>query len=254
MGLGMIAVVQFRPRRGARNANLEKLGALTRQALEAGAKMVVLPEMAATGYRFPNPEVVRPMSEIPRGPTWRILSPLAKEFGAWIVIGFVEDNEGKLYNAAIAINPDGKIEVNYRKRLLYIDDHTWANPGDLPYPVWNTPWGVTTLGICMDINDPRFLTHLRKTKPDLLCFPTNWVDEGTDIHRYWMQQLRGWNGVLAAADRWGDEDGVFFSGRSAVFKGGKVLVEAPAEGDGFWLVDVPVKPPPAPAPEPTPGE
>jgi len=167
----MIAVVQFRPRRGARNANLEKLGALTRQALEAGAKMVVLPEMAATGYRFPNPEVVRPMSEIPRGPTWRVFGPLAKEFGAWVVIGFVEDNEGKLYNAAIVINPEGKIEATYRKRLLYIDDHTWANPGDLPYPVWTTPWGVTTLGICMDINDPRFLTHMRKTKPDLLCSP-----------------------------------------------------------------------------------
>ena len=247
----MLAVVQFKPRRGARNANLEKLSLLTTQALAAGAKMVVLPEMAATGYRFPNPDVVRLMSELPRGPTWRMFSPIAKEYGAHIVIGFVEDNEGKLYNAAMVIGPDGKIETVYRKRLLYIDDHTWANPGDLPYPVFETRWGTTTLGICMDINDPRFLTHVRKVRPDLLLFPTNWVDESADVHRYWMHQLRGWNGTLVAADRWGDEDGVFFAGRSAIFKGGVALVEAPAEGDGFYLADVPPKPPkPAPLAEP----
>ncbi len=244
----LIAVVQFRPRRGARNANLDKLAALTRQALEAGAKLVVLPEMAATGYRFPNPEVVRPMSEMPRGPTARVFAPMAKEFGAWIVTGYVEDNEGKLYNAAMVINPEGKLEANYRKRLLYIDDHTWANPGDLPYPVFDTPWGKTTVGICMDINDPRFLTHVRKTRPDMLCFPTNWIDEESDIYRYWAQQLRGWNGVMVAADRWGDEDGVFFSGRSGVLANWKPLVEAPAEGDGIFLADVPAKAPKAAAP------
>ena len=237
----MLAVVQFKPRRGARNANLEKLAALTEQALIAGAKLVVLPEMAATGYRFPNPEVVRPMAELPRGATWRVLALLAKQHAAHIAIGFVEDCEGKLYNAAMVINPEGKIEAVYRKRLLYIDDHTWANPGDLPYPVFQTAWGKTALGICMDINDPRFLTHIRKVRPDLLLFPTNWVDEGADVHAYWRNQLRGWNGIFMAADRWGDEDGVFFAGRSAIFKNGVTLVEAPAEGDGFFLADVPVK-------------
>ncbi len=230
----MLAVVQFKPRRGARNANLQALTALATDALRGGAKLVVLPEMAATGYRFPNPEVIRPMAELPRGPTFRTFGPLAKEYGAWIVVGFVEDFEGRLFNAALVINPDGKPEALYRKRLLYIDDHTWANPGDLPYPSFTTPWGTATVGICMDINDPRFITHLRRSKPDLVCFPTNWVDDGTDIHKYWAGQLRGWNGTLLAADRWGEEDGVGFAGRSAIVKAGAVLAEAPAEGDGWF--------------------
>ncbi len=251
----MLAVVQFKPRRGARNANLDKLAALTSQALKAGARLVVLPEMAATGYRFPNPEVVRPMSELPRGATFKVFAALAKEHTAHIVVGFVEDNEGKLFNAAMVITPEGKLEAVYRKRLLYIDDHTWANPGDLPYPVFETPWGKTTLGICMDINDPRFLTHVRKVRPDVVLFPTNWVDENADVHRYWMNQLRGWNGTFVAADRWGDEDGVFFAGRSAIFKAGKAVIEAPVEGDGFYLADLPVKaavaPPPPVEPAPT---
>lgn len=232
----MLAVVQFKPRRGARNANLLRLVNLVTEALEGGAKLLVLPEMCATGYRFPNPEVVRPMSEPPRGPTFKAFQPLAKQYGAWIVVGFVEDFEGKLYNAAIVINAEGKVETLYRKRLLYIDDHTWANPGDLPYPVFKTPYGTATVGICMDINDPRFLTHLKRTKPDIVCFPTNWVDEGESPHAYWMSQLRGWSGYLLAADRYGEEDGVGFAGRSCVLKAGAVLVEGPAEGDGWWGV------------------
>jgi N-carbamoylputrescine amidase len=230
----MLAVLQFKPRRGARNANLNALVTLATRALEGGARVLVLPEMAATGYRFPNPEAIRPMAEMPRGPTFKAFSPLAKQHRAHIVVGFVEDVEGRLFNSALVINPDGKVETVYRKRLLYIDDHTWASPGDLPYPTFQTPYGTATVGICMDINDPRFLTHIKRTKPDLLCFPTNWVDEGADPRPYWAKQLTGWNGVLLAANRWGEEDDVGFCGRSAIMRGADVLVGAEPEGDGWW--------------------
>jgi N-carbamoylputrescine amidase len=234
----MLAVLQFKPRRGARNANLNALVALATRALEGGARVLVLPEMAATGYRFPNPEAIRPMAEVPRGPTFRAFAPLAKQYQAHIVVGFVEDVEGRLFNAALVVNPDGKVETVYRKRLLYIDDHTWASPGDLPYPTFQTPYGVATVGICMDINDPRFLTHLKRTRPDLLCFPTNWIDEGVDPRGYWAKQLTGWNGVLLAANRWGEEDEVPFTGRSAVMRGADVLAGGDAEGDGWWGAEV----------------
>lgn len=249
----MIAVVQFKPRRGARNANLAALTKLATEALEAGARLLVLPEMAATGYRFPNPEAIRPMAETPRGPTFRAFAPLAKQYKAHIVVGFVEDHEGRLFNAALVITPEGRIEALYRKRLLYIDDHTWANPGDLPYPSFRTPYGTATVGICMDINDPRFLTHLRRSRPELLCFPTNWVDEGADVHAYWAGQLRnvGWGGTLIAADRWGEEDGIGFAGRSAIVKRGEILVAAEAEGDGWWAFEAEIKHPPEPQPTPS---
>lgn len=230
----MFAVVQFKPRRGARNANLNALVGLATRALEGGAKLLVLPEMASTGYRFPNPEVIRPMAEAPRGPTFKAFAPLAKAHKAHVVVGFVEDFEGRLFNSALVIGPDGKIEALYRKRLLYIDDHTWASPGDLPYPVFKTPFGTATVGICMDVNDPRFITHVRRSRPDIVCFPCNWVDEGTDPRAYWANQLRGWPGTLIAADRWGEEDGVGFAGRSTVMRAGENLVDCPAEGDGWW--------------------
>lgn len=230
----MIAVLQFKPHRGARTTNLQRLMPMVEGALKSGAKLLVLPEMAATGYRFPNPEMVRPMAENPRGATFKLLSPLAKEHGAWIVMGFVEDQEGRLFNSAMVVNPEGKLEAVHRKRMLYIDDHMWANAGDTPYPVFRTPWGTATVGICMDMNDPRFLTHVRRVRADLLCFPANWIEEGEDPRPYWAGQLRGWNGTLLAANRWGQEDDVAFCGRSTIMRSATILAEAPPEGDGWW--------------------
>ena len=74
----MLAVCQFKPRRGARNSNLAALTKIAVEALEAGTRLIVLPEMAATGYRFPNPEAIRPMAEPPRGPTFRAFSRLLR--------------------------------------------------------------------------------------------------------------------------------------------------------------------------------
>ena len=238
----MLGVIQFNPVRGARDNNLAGLAALTSEALAAGVKVIVLPEMAAAGYRFPNDTAIRPLAEAPEGPTFRSLSPLAKAHNAHIVAGFVEESRGRLFNAAIAIGPDGKLAAHYRKRLLYDDDLTWATPGDLPYPTFDTPYGAATLGICMDINGPHFCSHMRRTQPDLLCFPTNWIDQGLDyIHRYWAWRLQGWDGVLLAANRWGMEDGVGFWGRSAILRGGEVIVSAPAEGNGWWATEA-IKP------------
>lgn len=246
----MLAVVQFNPPRGRRDANLTALAGLAESALADGAKVVVLPEMAATGYRFPDAAAVAPLAEPARGgPTEAAFAPLAARFEAQVVVGFPEADGGRLFNSALVIGPDGRTLAVYRKRLLYDDDHTWAAAGDLPYPRFDTPYGPATVGICMDINGREFTDHVRRTRPEIVCFPTNWIDQGLEIHEYWAWRLRGWGGTLLAADRWGGEDGVGFWGRSAILRGGRVLVSAPATGDGYAgarTVWVPLRPPGGP--------
>ncbi|MBI3270433.1 MAG: hypothetical protein HYZ53_15595 [Planctomycetes bacterium] len=232
-GLG---VVQFNPRRGEPERNLRALAHLASQALAAGVRLLVLPEMASTGYRFPGRLALRPFAEPPSGPTFRTFAPLAARYRALLVVGFVEADGARLFNSAHVLGPSGEAVALYRKRLLYVDDTTWADLGDLPYPLFATPFGRATVGICMDINGDEFVEHVHRVRPDLVCFPTNWVDSGTDVHAYWAERLAGWDGVLVAADRWGEEDGVRFAGRSACLRRGVPLVQAPAEGDGWWSV------------------
>lgn len=229
----MVAVVQFNPIRGRKEENLAALVRLTESALSAGARLVVLPEMAAVGYRFPDAAAIGPFAEPAGGPTLRALAPLAMKYWGQIVVGFVEDAGGRLFNSAMVIGPDGRLVAVYRKRLLYDDDFRWAEAGDTAYPLFETPYGRATVGICMDINDDRFVEFLRRAKPAVICFPTNWIDEGRDdIHAYWAHRLAGRRGLFLAADRWGEEDGVRFWGRSAILHDGRVVTSAPPVGDG----------------------
>lgn len=240
----MLAAIQFRPTRGRREANLAALAGLVQRAGVAGARLVVLPEMAATGYRFGRREDVAAVAEPwPDGPTALALAPLARRFGIHIVVGFPEAApDGRLYNAAGVLLPDGGTLPAYRKRLLYTDDEHWAAPGDRPFPVFDSPVGRVTVGVCMDVNGDEFTRHVRATRPAVVAFPTNWVDEGAPwIHGYWAMRLGmldgTWTGTLVAADRWGDEDGVRFWGRSAIIRAGHVVAWAGAEGDGVILAE-----------------
>ena len=94
-------------------------------------------------------------------------------------------------------------------------------------------------GICMDLNDNQFALHLLTARPDIVAFPTNWVDEGHDILPYWRWRMMGWRGWFVAADRWGEEKGTRFYGRSAILApGGVPVAMAGPSGDTVIVADI----------------
>ncbi|MCK6507799.1 carbon-nitrogen hydrolase family protein [Myxococcota bacterium] len=232
-----LAAVQYRPPRSRPTRARADLVRLAHAAVDAGAGMVVLPELATSGYVWPSAQAILPVAEPPDGPTFQALRAVAQR-GAWIVCGYVErDPDGGLYNAALVIRPDGELALSYRKVLLFELDTTWARPGTRRALV-RTEAGEVAPAICMDLNDPRLQTWLAMVQPDVLAFCTSWVEEGYDVHAYWRSQLRAWRGWMVAADRWGEESGVRFAGRSAIVApGGRVAASAEAEGDAVVVVD-----------------
>lgn len=233
-----VAAVQTCPPWAQPAAARVQLAALVHDAGAQGADLIVCPEMATSGYVFSDPSELDGVAEPARGDTFAKLSPIAQAHGAWIVCGFPERAPDGLYNSALVIGPSGQLVDCYRKNLLFDLDTTWARPGNRR-PIYRTALGRMTPAICMDLNDDAFGLHLLVSRPDVVAFPTNWVDEGMDILDYWRMRLFGWRGVLVAADRWGEERGVRFYGRSAVLgPGGAVLGMLPAQGDGVLVVDL----------------
>lgn len=233
-----LAAVQYKPPHGRPVRARKELVRLANAAIDAGAQLVVLPEMATTGYVFRDGVELRPHAEPVDGPTLAALGPIAAR-GAWIVCGFAEIGEdGHLYNSALVIRPDGQLATSYRKILLFQLDTTWARPGQQRVIV-PTPMGDLAVAICMDINDDRLVTWLAMTRPAILAFCTNWVNEsGVEPRHWWRHQLRGWGGWMVAANRWGEERGVRFSGKSSILAPyGRIAAEAEAEGDSVVLVD-----------------
>lgn len=225
-----VAAVQFQPTKADRAASLERLVPLAREAAR-DTDLVVLPELATTGYVFTSRDEILPHAEPADGPTLAALAPVAREAGAWLVAGFAEIAGDRLFNSALVIDRTGALRFTYRKTLLFQLDTAWALPGDSGYATFDTGAGTFGVGICMDLNDDRFVAWARAAAPRALAFPTNWLDQGFDVRPYWAARLRDVPSALVAANGWGVDRNVPFSGRSAILDGPRLLASAPLAGD-----------------------
>lgn len=210
---------------------------LVGQAGSSGADLVVCPEMATTGYVWPDVSALAEHAEPADGPTFAALAPLARQWQCWIVVGFVHQVENRLFNSALIINAQGQLAGVYAKVLLYELDEAWAVPGENRW-VRDTPVGRLSCGICMDLNDPGFVTHLVEEQAEVVAFCTNWLEEGIDVLRYWRWRLQPWEGWFVAANSWGPDGSISFCGNSVILDPqGRVRALGEKEGNQVLYVD-----------------
>ena len=163
---------------------------------------------------------------------------MARAHGSWLVAGFPEVEGDRLFNSALVLDPTGELRFVYRKTLLYEEDLHWATPGDSGYATFDTEAGDFTVGICMDLNDDRFVAWCAQARPRAVAFPTNWVEEGHRVWPYWAWRLDGTGSALVAANSWGPEGHTAFRGESAIIDARTVLAAAPPTGDGVLRADL----------------
>ena len=222
MTIVVVSIAQFTPTYGNKPENLNRIEQLLESELPSTSQLVVLPEMCTTGYIFPTLDTIGDLVEPADGETFLHFQELSRRLKTAIVYGWAERDKDRLYNSASVVFADGRDAVHYRKRLLFDPDRTWARAGELAYPTWNLgPWKFG-LGICMDLNDDRFIEFLRDEGVDIVTFPTNWVQEDSDHWSYWCWRLRSTEAVLLAANRSGEEFGTRFCGRSAILTSSRI--------------------------------
>jgi len=189
------------------------------------ARIIVLPEMCTTGLAIGGSAEFDTLPETIPGPTTDAFAKLALRYQVYIVLGLAETDcsTKKLYNSQIIIDPDGLIVGKYRKIHLFGPDLDWAETGDLGYQAVTTEWGRIGLGICCDINYWEFIGFLSGAQVDLLVFSTNWV--GVDPpFPYWSEMVAGCSFYVAAANNWGDEGDIHFSGGITIFSPNAALL------------------------------
>ena len=189
---------------------------MVEEAARNDAKLIVLVEMATTAYCFFDRAEIAPYVEPIPGPTTERFGELAARYGCYIVVGMPEvDPETDIYyNSLALVGPEGVVG-KYRKTHSFISENTWAKDGDLDLPVFRTELGNLGGLICMDASFPETARILALRGADVICFPTNWLLEKAPAPAWITRAFE--NGVyLVAADRWGNERTVEFSGGSAV--------------------------------------
>ncbi len=146
-----VAAIQFDPALGEKDKNISDLLRLTEEAARHGARLIVHPELATTGYCWLSREEVAPYVEPVPGPTTDRFQQLAAQYDCYIATSFpeVDPATNVYYNCMVLLSPTGLIGV-YRKIHSYISEPRWARDGDLGFPVWDTPLGRLAGIICMD--------------------------------------------------------------------------------------------------------
>lgn len=238
----IIAAVQYKPPKMQPVEAQNEIVSLAKEAASNGAQLIVFPEMATSGYIFKNRSEILPYTEYADGSLFQALSPVARTYKAWIVAGFPErDKNDALYNAALIITSTGECAACYRKVLLYDADKTWAHAGDTRM-IFDTHLGRMFPGICMDINDDGFSESARVHGAEIIPFCTNWIEEGIDVWAYWQSRLADFTGCFIAANTWGYDDEIQFSGNSAIFADGMKLM-AHARPSGNEIIYAEILPP-----------
>jgi predicted amidohydrolase len=151
--------------------------ATAREAVEAaardGAQIVVLPELASSGYIFADRAELSSLAETRDGPSITAWANLAESFGLTIVAGFPEAAGDAIYNSAAVVDPTGLRGV-YRKAHLWDSENAVFDRGDdLPLVV-DTDNGRLGVMICYDIEFPEWVRAVALSGADLLCAPVNW--------------------------------------------------------------------------------
>jgi predicted amidohydrolase len=218
-----ICCIQMRPVIGDKAGNVARSLSLIEQAASRGADLVVLPELANSGYVFASRTEAFALSEpIPDGPTTCAWIDAAARHNLHIVAGICERAGTRLYNSAVVIGPDGYIGT-FRKVHLWNEELLHFESGDLGFPVFDTKLGRIGAGICYDVWFPETFRLLALQGADIVCVPTNWVPipgqvEGREaMANILVMAAAHSNSVfIACADRVGTERGQLFEGQSLI--------------------------------------
>jgi N-carbamoylputrescine amidase len=238
-----VACIQMRPVIGAKRANLEASLACLDEAAANGARLVVLPELANSGYMFEDrAEAFALAEEVPAGETTGAWIKAAQRHNLHIIAGIAERAGAALYNCAVVIGPSGYIGA-FRKMHLWNSENLFFEPGDLGFPVFRTPIGRIGVAICYDGWFPETFRLQALQGADIVCVPTNWVPiPGQEPGRQAManilhQAAAHANSIfIACADRVGLERGQPFEGQSVIVGPTGWLVAGPASREAEEII------------------
>jgi predicted amidohydrolase len=240
-----VAAVEFNPEIFEFDRNLTRAVSTIKEAAGNGARLIVLPEAALSGYIYRDLEQFLPyMTPVP-GPATDAIAEVTRANNCYVAIGIaeVDPKTGLTYNTGALIGPDGYIG-KYRKNGLNPSDILWFMPGNTGYPVFDTELGSICMVICYDDTywEPARLPALKGA--DIVAYicssdrvlPELSESGGNHSTIAAVEQLSAWNGLaMVAADRNNAETNpttgvtVTYGGSASIWQAdGKRVAHAPA--------------------------
>ncbi len=172
---------------GDREGNFVRIEHAVARAAEAKARIALLPEMALLGWV--NPDAHKRAHPIP-GPDTARLAKIAQEHNIHLCVGLAEKAKTDLYDAAVLIDPKGKILLKHRKINLLSELMTPPYTPGKDVKVVETSFGRVGVLICADTHSGEILDRMAALDPDILLVPygyaaseDRWPGHGAELER-----------------------------------------------------------------------
>jgi predicted amidohydrolase len=235
-----IAGVQMDCRLGDGPANLERIRRGLVEAAQRGARLIVFPECALTGYCFRSKEEALPHAQPLPGPASETLAADCARLGVFAAVGLLERGVGgELFNSCVLVGRTGYI-ASYRKvhrPCMGVD--RFITLGDRPFAVHDLGGLRVGMNICYDGSFPEASRALTLLGADLIVLPTNWPRGSEAVVKLTEARALENHIYYVAVNRIGEERGTTFIGRSRIVDyNSDVLAEAKGEGEEIVLAEI----------------
>lgn len=233
-----VGFYQFQPIFGKKNQNLDKI---INTLNNIQTDLIVLPELVFTGYHFENRDELRSLSEeVHDSIILKKLTELCRQNDFYIVTGFAERYDEKLYNSAVLVGHEGVMHT-YRKLHLFNEEKLYFDPGDIPLQINEINGTKIGIMICWDWIYPEVVRKLAIQGADIICHPSNLV---LPYCQYTMVSRCMENSVFAiTANRIGSDkkphSEIKFTGRSQIVAPkGKIIYQAEAQKEKLYIAEI----------------
>lgn len=233
-----VGFFQFAPFFGKPERNLDLLRKKIKKT--GSIDILVLPELAFTGYTFKDYEEAYSLSEEVGGSLCQELISIAAENKVTIAVGFLEREGKKLYNSSILLDGDG-IKGVYRKIHLFREEKAIFTPGSSGFPVFSLENFNFGLLICFDWIFPEAMRTLALKGADIILHSSNLVlpyYQKAAVTRAVENRI-----FIVLANRIGTEDRFGkkneFTGESEIVSPeGKIILKAGKDEEGIFSIDI----------------
>ena len=182
------------------NSNLIEAERLIAEAVNAGAKLVALPENFALMGQH-ELDKIEQKEQDGSGPIQDFLANTAKKYTVWIVAGTIPiadpDNDNKVMAACLIYNEQGERVARYDKIHLF-DVHVPGSDevyresdsisqGNSPLVI-DSPFGKLGIAVCYDLRFPELIRTMQEQGMEVLILPSAFTEKTGAAH--WELLLR----------------------------------------------------------------
>jgi predicted amidohydrolase len=230
-----VAIIQFNPFLEDPDRNM--LAIRDRLMHTTNADLVVLPELANTGYNFSGRDIAMALSEDPEeSELVQMLHNIATTNNQYIVTGFNERSGDLLYNSSLLIGHEGILGI-YRKMHLFMNEKDIFEPGDGKLEVFDLGFCKIGMQICFDYLFPEPWRILAQNGAELIVHPSNLLTQNAAKA---MPGIALMNRVFTiTANRIGTEGELTFNGSSMIINpAGDLLANASTDEEEILTLDI----------------